>query len=114
LIEHFAGKFPLWISPNQIKIITVTNKCDDFAKKIEKKFRAESFRVEADYRNESIGKKVREARNARFNYIITIGEKEVEKKNLAVKSRNGEMKFDVNVDDFLKELKVEVEKKEIN
>jgi threonyl-tRNA synthetase len=113
LIEHFAGKFPLWISPNQIKIITVNDDCIDYAKEIEKTFRLNGFRVETDYRSETIGKKVREARHERFNYIVTIGEKEVKAKTLAVKSRAGDMNFGVKIDDFLKELRKEIDDKEI-
>mgnify|MGYP006305159915 CR=1 FL=1 len=103
----------MWISPNQIKIITVNDDCIEYAKEIENKYRTKGLRVKTDYRSETIGKKVREARHERFNYIVTIGEKEVKAKTIAVKTRAGEMKFGVKVENFLKELRKEVEKKEI-
>lgn len=108
LIEHFAGKFPLWLSPVQVKIVTVNDRNINFAKSVVKLLRAEDIRVELDDRTESIGRKVRDAQMERANYIITIGDKEVEKKVLAVRDREGAVKFDVSVQKFVTEIVDEV------
>ena len=108
LIEHFAGKFPLWLSPVQVKIVTVNDRNIDFAKSVVKLLRAEDIRAELDDRTESIGRKVRDAQLERANYIVTIGDKEVEKKVLAVRDREGTVKFDVSVQAFVRDVVEEV------
>jgi threonyl-tRNA synthetase len=86
LTEHFAGKFPLWLAPVQVKLLTVTEKFADYALDVAAKLEAAGLRVEADIRNEKIGKKIREARNQRTPYICVIGEKEAEAGTLTVRS----------------------------
>ncbi len=86
LTEHFAGKFPLWLAPVQIKLLTVTEKFAPFAEELAEKCRAAGLRTVTDVRNEKIGYKIREARNERTPYIVTIGEKEQESGLLAVRS----------------------------
>ena len=76
LIEHYAGKFPLWLAPTQIVILTVSEKNDKFAREIYEKLKENDIRVELDDRAESIGRKVREAVLLKINYILTIGDKE--------------------------------------
>lgn len=108
LTEHFAGKFPLWIAPVQVKLLTVTEKFTDYALEVAKKFEEAGLRVEADVRNEKIGYKLREARNERTPYICVIGEREVENRNLTVRSSKagelGEMTIDELQDKLLKEI----------
>jgi len=111
--EHFNGKFPLWMNPVQIKVLTITDDNIPFAKEIVEKLNSNGLRVELDDRAESMGKKVRDAQLQKVNYSVTIGDKEVEKKTLAVRDRSGQTKFGVNVDEFIAQLKEEVEKKEI-
>ena len=108
LIEHFAGKFPLWLSPVQVKIVTVNDRNIDFAMSVRKLLLENGVRVELDDRTESIGRKVRDAQMERANYIVTVGDKEVEKKVLAVRDREGAVKFDVKVDSFVKDVVEEV------
>ena len=81
LTEHFAGKFPLWLAPVQVKLMTVTDANVDYAEQVREKCEAAGLRVETDYRNEKIGYKIREARNARNSYMCVIGEKEAEEKS---------------------------------
>ncbi|MBI2665154.1 threonine--tRNA ligase [Candidatus Woesearchaeota archaeon] len=113
LIEHFAGKFPLWINPVQVKIITVTDRNNDFAQEVAEKMYSKGLRVVVDDRSETIGKKVREAQMEKVNYIVTIGDKECEAKNLAVRTRNGDVKFNVDVDTFIIDLRKEVDERVI-
>jgi threonyl-tRNA synthetase len=104
LLEHYAGKFPLWLSPIQVKIMTVTDRNDKFANEILEKLKENNIRTESDLRNLSIGKKVRDAQVEKINYMITIGDKEVKDKKLAVRSRDGKVKFGVSPDKFIKDL----------
>ena len=104
LIEHFAGKFPLWLSPVQVKVLTVTDRNIGFAQDVVNVLVKEGLRVELDCDTETIGKKVREAQVAKVNYILTIGDKECEKRSLAVRTRAGDVKFDVPLKEFVKNL----------
>jgi threonyl-tRNA synthetase len=113
MIEHFAGKFPLWLSPVQVKIVAVNTRNNEFAHTLAEKFTCEGLRVEVDDRTETMGKKIREAVTQKVNYVITIGDKEQESGKLAVRSRSGETKYDVDVSLFIASLVEEREKKEI-
>ena len=86
ITEHFAGKFPLWLAPVQVKLLTVTEKFVPYAKEVAERLEACGIRVELDDRNEKIGYKLREARNQRVNYICVIGEREAEAGTLTVRS----------------------------
>lgn len=104
LIEHTNGKFPLWLSPVQVAIATITDRSDEFAKQVAKEMKEKGIRVHLDNRSESLGKKVREAQLQKTNYILTIGDKEVENKTLAIRSRDGDVKHDVPYKEFINEL----------
>lgn len=111
LTEHFAGKFPLWLAPVQIKLLTVTEKFAEYAQTIGQRLTNEGFRVEVDVRNEKIGYKIREARNERVSYIGVIGEKETETGTLTVRSnKEGELGA-LELDSFIEKLKKEIEDK---
>lgn len=90
LVEHFAGAFPLWLSPVQAKILTITDRADDAAKAFEAKMKAAGLRAECDLRNEKIGFKVREAQMQKIPYMLTLGDREVEEGTVSVRSRTGE------------------------
>ncbi len=108
ITEHFAGKFPLWLSPVQVKLITVADKHISFAKEVYDKLFAAGIRVELNDKPETLPKKVRDAELERVNYTVTIGDKELEKKTLAVRSRGGKVQFGVQVDVFIKELQTKI------
>ncbi|MBQ9931661.1 MAG: threonine--tRNA ligase [Firmicutes bacterium] len=111
LTEHFAGKFPLWLAPVQVKLLTVTEKFNDYALDVEKKLKAAGFRAETDTRNEKIGYKIREARNLRDSYLCVIGEKEMEAGTLTVRSsKEGEL-GEMSLEDFMKKLREEIDTK---
>jgi len=108
LTEHTAGKFPLWLAPVQVKLLTVTEKFVPYAEEVEKKLREAGLRVQLDARNEKIGYKLREARNARDSYICVIGEREAEARTLTVRSiKSGEL-GEMSVDDFTAKLVEEI------
>ncbi|MEG2859551.1 MAG: threonine--tRNA ligase [Clostridia bacterium] len=87
LIEHFAGAFPLWLSPVQVKILTITNRCDDAALALRDQLEAAGIRAELDLRNEKIGFKIREAQMQKVPYMAVLGDVEVESGVSAIRSR---------------------------
>jgi threonyl-tRNA synthetase len=87
LIEHFAGAFPLWLAPEQVRIVTISEKAFDYARNVEKAFREKGLRVSGDYRAEKIGYKVREAQLEKIPYMLVIGEKEQAAGTVAVRDR---------------------------
>jgi threonyl-tRNA synthetase len=111
LTEHFAGKFPLWLAPVQVKLLTVNEKFNDFARELGNKLEELGIRVEVDDRNEKIGYKLREARNERVTYIAVIGEREVESNTLSLRHNvEGEI-GEMSVDAFIERLVDEIERK---
>ncbi len=91
LIEHFAGQFPTWLAPVQVKVLPISEKFVDYAKSVETALDKAGIRVETDNRAEKIGYKIREARNERIPYIIVVGDKDQEAKKVSLRSRkNGE------------------------
>lgn len=113
LIEHFAGKFPLWLSPVQVEVIPVSDKFKDFAESIADKLHAAGLRVHLDGRAEKVGYKIREAQVKKINYMLVIGEKEETSGKLSVRKRNGEEVQDVDVYEFIASLKEEIKNKTI-
>lgn len=113
LTEHCAGKFPLWLAPVQVKLLTVTEKFADYAQEVGAKLEAAGLRVEVDVRNEKIGKKIREARNERTSYICVIGEKEAEAGTLTVRSSKVGELGEMQVDELMNKLVEEVATKAI-
>ena len=86
ITEHFAGKYPLWLAPVQVKILTVTEKYNDYAFKLQKQLEEAGLRVEVDARNEKIGYKIRESRNLRDSYRLIVGEQEEQAGTVTVAS----------------------------
>jgi threonyl-tRNA synthetase len=109
LTEHFAGKFPLWLAPVQVKFLTVSTDWNGYAEQLRGQFREAGIRAQADGRNEKIGYKIREARNARDSYIVVIGEKEATTGVVPVRSSTrgelGEMGVDALRDMLLEEIR---------
>lgn len=101
LIEHYAGNFPLWLSPVQAVLIPIKSEHDAFAREVAERLRAEGLRVETDARNESLGKRIREARLQRVPYVLVMGDKEVEARKVAVRKRPESDLGVMTVDDFV-------------
>ncbi|MCL1896922.1 MAG: threonine--tRNA ligase [Clostridiales bacterium] len=113
LTEHFAGKFPLWLAPVQVKFLTVATAWNEYAEKLAMEFRDAGLRAEADLRNEKIGYKIREARNARDSYIVVIGEKEAGSGQLPVRSsKEGEL-GEMSIEELKTKLIEEIETKAV-
>jgi len=111
LTEHFAGKFPLWLAPVQVKLLTVAEKFAPYAEEIAKKCEEAGLRVELDIRNEKIGYKLREARNERVSYICVIGEREAEAGTLTVRSTKVGELGEMSAEEFVAKLVEEVKNK---
>ncbi len=89
LIEHYAGAFPIWLSPVQVKVMSITDRQLDYAKSVRDQLLAAGLRAELDFRSEKIGFKIREAAMEKVPYIVVAGEKEVEQNAVAVRERGG-------------------------
>ena len=101
LIEHFAGKFPVWLSPVQVKILPITERQTDYVNELCKKMKELGIRVEADLRNEKIGYKIREAQMEKVPYMLVVGEKEAEAGQVAVRRRDKGDIGAVSADEFI-------------
>ena len=111
LTEHYAGKFPLWLAPVQVKLLTVTEKFAPYAEKVAKELEGAGIRVELDVRNEKIGYKLREARNERVTYIGVIGQREEQSDTLSLRHNIlGEI-GELSIEEFKKKLLKEIEEK---
>lgn len=107
LIEHYAGAFPLWLSPVQVTLIPITDAQIPYAKEIQERLAEEGFRVELDQRSEKLGFKIREAQMHKIPYMVVLGEKEVASKVVSVRARTGGDKGQMSVRDLLMMLKKE-------
>lgn len=107
LIEHFSGKFPLWLSPVQVRMLTVADRHLPYAQEIQRQLKKAGFQCTIDSSNESVSKKVREAQLAQVNYIVTLGDKEAENNTINLRTRNnvvhGEMSLDFFITAIIKE-----------
>lgn len=111
LTEHFAGAFPAWLSPVQVKVMTITDRGDNFARTVEKALQEADMRVEKDLRNEKIGFKIREAQMEKVPYMLVIGDKEVENGEVAVRSRKDGDLGTMTLEAFVEKLEKEVAEK---
>jgi threonyl-tRNA synthetase len=110
LIEHFSGKFPLWISPVPVRILIVADRHLPYAEEVAQVIKKAGFQCEIDHSNESVSKKVRNAQLAQINYMLTLGDKETENRTLNLRTRDNVVHGEIALDDFLKH--IEKEKKE--
>jgi threonyl-tRNA synthetase len=108
LIEHYAGNFPLWLAPVQVKIVTVTEQQLDYARRVFTELLNAGWRVELDERNEKLGYKIREAQLARIPYAIVIGDSEVQAQTVAPRRRGGENLSPMPLNEFIERLRSDV------
>lgn len=111
MIEHFAGALPLWVSPEQVKIIPIADRHLDWSYEVQKALTAKGIRCSIDDRNEKVGKKIREATLEKIPYMLTIGDNEVEAGTVSVRSRKGEDQGVMSLDALLAKLLEEIESK---
>lgn len=108
LIEHYSGKFPVWLSPEQVRILPIKEENIDYAKALQAQLKAEGVRCEVDDEDSPIGAKIKSARNARLPYILVVGDKEQAEQTVAVRKRDvGELGA-ISVSDFIEQLRPEL------
>ena len=108
LIEHYAGKFPVWLAPMQVKVLPVSEKSRDYAHKVADAIEAAGIRVVVDNRDEKIGYKIREARSIdRVPYMVIVGEKEAEEGTISVRDRTNET-HPSTIEDFCAKVREEI------
>jgi threonyl-tRNA synthetase len=113
LVEHFAGKFPLWLSPIQVAILAINDELVSYANSVKTEFEEQGLRTEVDSRTESLNKKVRDAQLNKIPLILTIGKKERESSTLSVRTLDGNVKFGVTHEDFLNRVLANIKGREL-
>ena len=111
ITEHFAGAFPVWLSPVQVKVMPITDRAADYAEEVAAKLNELDIRVETDLRNEKIGYKIREAQMQKLPYMLVVGDKEKEAGTVAVRTRNGVDLGAMPLDEFIARIQDEIKNK---
>ncbi len=114
LIEHFAGAFPLWLAPVQVKIIPITDKQTDYAQKIKQNLQQKDIRVEVDDKAETMQNKIRNAAGEKIPYMIIVGGREEENNTISVRQRDGQDLGNMSLNDFIDQIKDQITKKALN
>ena len=113
LIEEYAGALPTWMAPEQVRFLPVTDRAGDYCADLARKLSDQGFRVEVDYRNEKIGKKIREATMEKVPYMVVVGDRDMENGTVSVRHRSGEDLGAMSLEEFAAMLKDEVDNKTI-
>ena len=111
LTEHYAGAFPLWLAPVQVRVLSINERCADYVNDVCAKLESAGIRVESDLRNEKIGFKIREAQLQKIPYMLVVGDKEAQENKVAVCSRKSQNSVVVDVDTFIAQAVQEIEQK---
>jgi len=111
LIENYAGAFPSWLAPVQVKVLNISEKQSDYCKSVTQVLRNKGFRVDSDLRNEKIGFKIREHTLAKVPFLLVVGDREVESREVSVRTRAGEDLGNMNLQDFMTHLAGEIERR---
>ena len=109
ITEHFAGAFPTWLAPVQVKILPITDKQLEYSKKVQEQLNEKGIRVELDERQEKLGYKIREAQMSKVPYILVIGDKEIEENSVGVRARKEGDIGKMSVEDFITRIEEEIE-----
>lgn len=111
LIEHYAGKFPVWLAPTQVRILPISDKYNDYTNKVKNRLFEKGIRVEVDDRTEKTGFKIREAQLQKIPYMLIVGEKEQEENTVSVRSRDKGEVGSINLDEFIEIITKEIEER---
>jgi threonyl-tRNA synthetase len=112
-LEHTAAHFPLWLSPVQVSLLTVTDRQSGFARELEAELKASGIRVELDERGEKLGYKIREAQMQKVPYMLIIGDKELESGRVSVRLNNGKVIDAVEIPDLIVKLQTEIKERRL-
>ncbi|MBJ63664.1 MAG: threonine--tRNA ligase, partial [Euryarchaeota archaeon] len=111
LIEHFAGRFPTWLAPTQVHVLTISEKQVDYGREITAKLKSKGVRADLDDGDHTIGKKIRMHRKFQPAYMLILGDDEVNNDTVSIRARNGDQKAGVAFVDFVEELLEEIKSK---
>jgi threonyl-tRNA synthetase len=111
LIEHFAGKFPTWLSPTQVHVLTISEKQIEYGRKVVSALKSAGIRVNIDDGDDTIGKKIRMHRKFQPAYMLILGDEEMTNGTVSIRARNGDQLSGLNLDDFVNQLSVEIDEK---
>ena len=111
LIENYAGKFPLWLAPTQAIILNINDSHTPYGEKIKQELEKSNIRVETDFRAETMPKKVREAQLKKIPLILTVGDKEIKNKTVAVRTLDGKLYFGIKPEDLIKKVQEIIDSK---
>ena len=114
LTEHFAGAFPVWLSPVQVKVISLTDRNEDYAKEVFDSLMAQGIRAELDVRSEKVGYKIREALMQKIPYLVIVGDEEEQNNTISLRGRNNLNETGLRLEDFIKKIKAQIEARELN
>lgn len=112
LIENYGGAFPVWLAPQQVMVIPISDKFDSYAKEVERSLRAEDILVKGDYSNSRVNAKIRNAQTQKIPYMIVVGEKEMNEKAVSIRVRTGKQINGVPLNEAITMIKEKIEKKE--
>ena len=113
LIEHFAGAFPTWLAPVQVKVLPISDKYAEYASKVYEALNAAGIRAEMDTRSEKIGYKIREAQTHKIPYMLVVGQKEEEENTVSVRSRFAGDEGASSLEGFIENIQKEIVSKEM-
>ena len=111
MIEHYAGSFPVWLAPEQVRLLAVSDKHNDFVLEMQRSFEEAGIRVGVDTTSSTVGKKISMAEKMKIPYILVIGDKEAEDGNLTVRQRGKEEQYQLHLDDFIKQVQKETKER---
>ena len=111
MVEHYQGKFPTWLAPVQVRVISISDQSNGYAHKVYEQLRGAKIRVEEDTGDKTMEYKLRDAINQKVPYMLVVGKKEADANSVAVRTRSGGQKFGVKLDDFIEKIKVETDKR---
>ena len=113
LLEETKGLLPLWLAPVQVKVLTLTERNNSYAKKVYENLLQNGFRAELDERNEKIGYKIREALSMKIPYLIIVGDEEEKNETISIRGRGFENKSGLKLSDFVSRMQEEIKTKKI-
>jgi threonyl-tRNA synthetase len=111
LTEHYQGAFPVWLSPVQVAVLPIADRHNEYSRKVYQEFAANNIRTELDLRSERLDAKIRDHTLQKLPYLVIIGDKEIEKNQISVRERSGKDLGSLDLSDFVKRVKEEIEKK---
>jgi threonyl-tRNA synthetase len=113
LIEHYNGAFPVWLAPEQVILLPITDRAHEYARETHRVLSEKGLRVDSDFRNEKLGLKIREAQLAKIPYMLILGDKEVEGGTLSVRTRSGENIPKMTLEQFIERIQQDIEEKKV-